>query len=54
MSLYPGFKGIYKVSEYLIKSRSLFQSMGDAHAEDLSPLVEVLDLGTDRLVDLEE
>ena len=26
-----------KVSEYLIKSGSLFQSLGDEHAKDLSP-----------------
>jgi len=26
-----------KVSEYLIKSGSLFHSLGDEHAKDLSP-----------------
>ena len=43
-----------KVTEYFIKSVSLFQSMGDAQAKDLSPYVEVLHLETDRLMDLEE
>ena len=43
-----------KVLEYLTKSGGSFQSKGDAHAKDLSPWVEVLDLGTDRLLDLEE
>ena len=28
--------------------------MGDVQAKDLSPWVKVLDLGTDRLMDLEE
>ena len=43
------------VSEYLIKSgRKIVQSPGDANAKDLSPQVKVLDLGTDRLMDLEE
>ena len=41
-----------KVSECLIQSGSLFQSVKDV--KDLSPWVEVLDLGTDRLIDLEE
>ena len=43
-----------KVSEYLIQSGSLFQSVRDAQVKDLSPWVEVLDLGTDRMMDLEE
>ena len=43
MSLEPGFKDS-KVSEHPIKSGSFFQTMGDVHAKDLSPLVEVLDL----------
>ena len=43
------------VAEYLIKSgRKIVQSSGDANAKDLSPQVKVLDLGTDRLMDLEE
>ena len=37
-----------------MKSGSLFQSLGDTYAKDLSPYVEILDLGTERVLDLEE